>query len=136
MEFIKGEVAFSNLTEHEVFKGESTGKYTLVVTVDDDAVKKLEEQGVHLKTHEGKKQRKFGTRYEFQYEDTEKKPVSGELGRGSKVMVAYKLGEPYGQYGVTTFLQGVQVIERAEAQTPVDVFTVSADDVPEDDLPF
>jgi hypothetical protein len=136
MEFIKGEVAFSNLTEHEVFKGESTGKYTLVVTVDDDAVKKLEEQGVHLKTHDGKKQRKFGTRYEFQYEDTEKKPVSGELGRGSKVMVAYKLGAPYGQYGVTTFLQGVQVIERAEAQTPVDVFTVSADDVPDDNMPF
>ena len=136
MNFISGEVAFSNLVEHEVFNGESTGKYSIVVTVDDDTAKKLEDQGIKLRVHEGKKQRAFKTRYSFQYEDTEKTPMSGELGRGSKVKIAYKLGEPYGEYGVTTFLQGIQVVESAEAAKPVDVFTVSEDDLPEDDLPF
>jgi hypothetical protein len=136
MEFVSGEVAFSNLTEHEKFQGESTGKYSVVITVDDDAAKKLEGQGIKLKNHEGKHQRAFKTKYEFQYVDTEKAPQEGELGRGSKVKVAYKLGEPYGEYGVTTFLQGIQVIERVEPLGSVDVFTVSEADVPDDDLPF
>ena len=71
------------------------------------------------------------------YVDTDKKPQEGELGRGSKVKVAYKLGQPYGEYGVTTFLHGVQVVERVEPQGKADVFSVDEKDVPEDEAcPF
>ena len=136
MEYVEGLVAFSHLTEFEKFQGEPTDKYSLTITLEDEAASKLESQGVKLKVHDGKKQRAFKTKYDFQYVDMNKKPEQGELGRGSKVKVAYKLGQPYGEYGVTTFLQGVQVIERVEAQGSADVFSVDEKDVPEDDLPF
>ena len=136
MEYVSGEVAFSHLTEHEKFQGESTGKYSLTITLDDEAASKLEGQGVKLKVHEGKKQRAFKTKYDFQYVDTAKQPQEGELGRGSKVKVAYKLGGNYGDYGVTTFLQGVQVIERVEPQGSADVFSVDESAVPDDGMPF
>ena len=136
MEYVMGEVAFSHLTEFEKFKGESTEKYSLTIVLNDEAASKLEGQGVKLKVHDGKKQRAFKTKYDFQYVDVEKKPQEGELGRGSKVKVAYKLGQPYGEYGVTTFLQGVQVVERVEPQGEADVFSVDEKDVPEDNLPF
>jgi hypothetical protein len=68
--------------------------------------------------------------------DTNKKPIEGELGRGSKVKIAYKLGGNYGEYGVTTFLQGVQVIERVEPAGTTDVFEVDASAVPDDGMPF
>jgi hypothetical protein len=32
MSVITGKVAFANLTEHEVFNGQSTGKYSVVVS--------------------------------------------------------------------------------------------------------
>ena len=134
LEFISGEVAFSHLTKHEVFNNESTGKFSLVITVDDDAAKKLEGQGIELKVYDGKKQRAFKTRFKFQYVDSEKTAQEGELGRGSKVTIAYKLGEPYGDYGVSTFLQGVQVKERSQPAGSEDVFT--ADKATNDDLPF
>ena len=136
MEYVSGEVAFSHLTEFEKFKGESTGKYSLTITLDDEAASKLEGQGVKLKVHDGKKQRAFKTKWDFQYVDTAKTPQEGELGRGSKVNVAYKLGQPYGEYGVTTFLHGVQVVERVEPQGSADVFSVDESVVPEDNLPF
>ena len=135
MEYASGEVAFSHLTEFEKFQGESTEKYSLTITLDDEAAKKLEDQGVKLKTHEGKKQRAFKTKYDFQYVDADKKPQEGELGRGSKVKVAYKLGQPYGEH-VATFLQGVQVVERVEPQGKADVFQVSEDAIPDDSIPF
>jgi len=136
MEYVSGEVAFSHLTEFEKFQGESTGKYSLTITLDDEAASKLEGQGVKLKVHDGKKQRAFKTKYEFQYVDTEKQPQEGELGRGSKVKVAYKLGQPYGEYGVTTFLQGVQVVERVKPEGSADVFSVDESVVPDDKIPF
>ena len=136
MEYVSGEVAFSHLTEFEKFQGESTGKYSLTITLDDEAASKLEGQGVKLKVHDGKKQRAFKTKWDFQYVDTAKTPQEGELGRGSKVNVAYKLGQPYGEYGVTTFLHGVQVVERVEPQGSADVFSVDESVVPEDNLPF
>ena len=136
MEYVSGEVAFSHLTEFEKFQGESTEKYSLTIVLDDEAASKLEGQGVKLKTHEGKKQRAFKTKYDFQYVDTDKKPQEGELGRGSKVKVAYKLGGNFGEYGVTTFLQGVQVVERVEPQGKADVFQVSEDAIPDDGMPF
>ena len=136
MEYVQGEVAFSHLTKHESFNGESTGKYSVVITVDADEAKKLEEQGIKLKDYDGKKQRAFKTKFEFQYVDAEKTTQKDELGRGSKVMVAYKVGEPYGNYGTTTYLQGVKVMERVQAGGSADAFEVDESEIDNSDIPF
>jgi hypothetical protein len=64
MSVITGKVAFANLTEHEVFNGQSTGKYSVVVTLDDEAADKLAAEGVKLKTYKNQSQRKFATKYD------------------------------------------------------------------------
>ena len=131
MEYLNGEVVFSNLAEHDNY-----GKFSVVVMVDDEATKKLESQGVKVKDYEGKKQRAFKTQFEFQYVDADKKAQEGELGRGSKVTIAYKLGEPYEEYGVTTYLQGVKVVERVKPAGKGDVFEVDATEIDNSDIPF
>ena len=45
MSVITGKVAFANLTEHEVFNGQSTGKYSVVVTLDDEASRQARSRG-------------------------------------------------------------------------------------------
>jgi hypothetical protein len=35
MSVVTGTVAFANLAEHEVYNGQSTGKYSLVLSLDD-----------------------------------------------------------------------------------------------------
>ena len=131
MEYLNGEVVFSNLAEHDNY-----GKFSVVVALDDEATKKLESQGVKVKDYEGKKQRAFKTKFEFQYVDADKKTQEGELGRGSKVTIAYKLGEPYEEYGVTTYLQGIKVVERVKPAGQGDVFEVDESEIDNSDIPF
>ena len=131
MEYVNGEVVFSNLTSHDNY-----GKFSVMVTLDEEATKKLEGQGIKVKDYEGKKQRAFKTQFEFQYVDADKKKQEGELGRGSKVVIAYKLGEPYGEYGVTTYLQGVKVMEAVKPAGKSDVFEVDATEIDNSDIPF
>jgi len=38
---IEGVVAFSNLTKEELYQGRPTGKYSLVVALDDSSVEAL-----------------------------------------------------------------------------------------------
>lgn len=136
MEYVDGEVVFSNLTSHDNY-----GKFSIVVTLDEEATKKLEGQGIKVKDYEGKKQRSFKTKFDFQYVDANKKEQEGELGRGSKVTVAYKLGQPYAEHGVTTYLHGVKVVECVNPSGKGDVFKVDATEIdnsdPVDpDIPF
>ena len=37
MNTIEGVVAFSNVTQHDVYNGQSTGKYSVTITMDDEA---------------------------------------------------------------------------------------------------
>jgi hypothetical protein len=131
MEYVDGEVVFSNLTSHDNY-----GKFSIVVTLGEEATKKLEGEGVKVKDYEGKKQRAFKTKFDFQYVDADKKKQEGELGRGSKVTVAYKLGEPYAEYGVTTYLQGIKVVECVSPSVKGDVFEVDATEIDNSDIPF
>lgn len=131
MEYVDGEVVFSNLTSQDNY-----GKFSIVVTLGEEATKKLESEGVKVKDYEGKKQRAFKTKFDFQYVDADKKKQEGELGRGSKVTVAYKLGEPYAEYGVTTYLQGIKVVERVSPSGKGDVFEVDATEIDNSDIPF
>ena len=102
MSVINGTVAFANLNEHEVFNGQSTGKYSLVVVLDDDGAEKLEQEGIKVKMYKNQAQRKFTTKFEdFPVIDNDGEPVSKSSVRyGDKVRIKYNLGNPHPVHGV------------------------------------
>lgn len=115
-----GEVAFSNVTEHDSYKGKSTGTYTLTITLSESEASKLRDMGVQVKTYsptegEPKLQRKFKTQYNVQVVDTEDRPFSGEIPYGSQVRVLWTAGEPSEEYGTPTYLQKVRIVELSDS---------------------
>lgn len=110
-----GTVAFSNLAEHEVYQGQSTGRYTVVITMDPKEAVVLEHMGVKLKDYEGKAQRKFSSKFPVAVLDLDGIPVQGEVPYGSKVRLLWKASEDsHPQHGVATYLNKVRVVEFAE----------------------
>ena len=118
MSVINGVVAFANLAEHEVYNGQSTGKYSLVLTLDDSEAEKLEKEGIKLKMYKNQAQRKFATKFEdFAVIDNEGEPVSRASVRyGDKVRVKYNLGNEHPVHGVAPYLQAVRVVEKGEVE--------------------
>jgi len=116
MSVINGVVAFANLAEHEVYNGQSTGKYSLVLTLDDSEAEKLEKEGIKLKMYKNQAQRKFATKFEdFAVIDNDGEPVSRTSVRyGDKVRVKYNLGNEHPVHGVAPYLQAIRVVEKGE----------------------
>ena len=66
MSVTEGTVAFSNLSTTEFYNGKDTGKYSIVITMEEDARDQLENAGIKTKEYEDKNlkihlQRKFVT---------------------------------------------------------------------------
>ena len=118
MSVINGVVAFANLVAHEVYNGQSTGKYSLVLTLDDSEAEKLEKEGIKLKMYKNQAQRKFATKFEdFAVIDNDGEPVSRASVRyGDKVRVKYNLGNEHPVHGVAPYLQAVRVVEKGEVE--------------------
>ena len=118
MSVINGVVAFANLAEHEVYNGQSTGKYSLVLTLDDSEAEKLEKEGIKLKMYKNQAQRKFATKFEdFAVIDNDGEPVSRASVRyGDKVRVKYNLGNEHPVHCVAPYLQAVRVVEKGEVE--------------------
>lgn len=116
MSVVNGTVAFANLTEHEVFNGQSTGKYSIVVALDDAEAQKLEAEGVKIKSYKNVPQRKFTTKFEdFTVIDNDGEPVSkGSVRWGDKVRIKYNLGNPHPVHGCTPYMQAIRVVEKGE----------------------
>jgi len=116
MSVITGKVAFANLTEHEVFNGQSTGKYSVVLTLEDDEADKLQAEGIKIKTYKNQPQRKFTTKYEdITVVDAEGEPLSKSSVRwGDTVRVKYAVGKPHPVHGSSPYLQAIRVIEKGE----------------------
>lgn len=136
---VEGTTNFSHLTEFEEYKGKSTERYALTITLDDDTAEKLESKGVRVREYDGKKQRKFTSQYEVRVVDGTGQPFEGEVPYNSKVKVAFKYGNA-GEHGVPTYLNAVQVVEAANAGLPAE-FNVAPppkqDDFAEsEDIPF
>lgn len=110
---MEGEVAFSNLTEHEVYQGKSTGRYSVVLTLDDADAAKLEDLGVNVKEYEGKKQRKFASKFNVEILDSEDRPINTEIPFGSKVRVLFQPGNDHPVHGVPCYVDKVRVLEMA-----------------------
>jgi hypothetical protein len=116
MSVVNGTVAFANLNEHEVFNGQSTGKYSIVITLDESDAEKLQAEGVKIKNYKDQMQRKFATQYEdFPVIDNDGEPVSKSSVRwGDKVRIKYALGNPHPVHGSAPYLQAVRVVEKGE----------------------
>ena len=115
MAVLEGNVAFANLDEHEEYQGQSTGKYSLVLSLEPEDADKLASKGVKLREYEGTAQRKFSTKYEVPMFDAEGNEFNGRLTRGSKVRVQYAEGKPHPVHGTSTYLSAIKVVELAEA---------------------
>ena len=111
---VEGKVAFSHITEHDSYMGQSTGKYSLTITMDEDASQGLSDLGVRVKDYEGQGQRKFASKFDVEVLDAEGLPFAGEIPRGSTVRVLYALGQDHPQWGVSTYLNKVKVLEAAD----------------------
>jgi len=116
MSVITGKVAFANLTEHEVFNGQSTGKYSVVLTLEDDEADKLQAEGIKVKTYKNQPQRKFTTKYDdITVVDVDGETLSKSSVRwGDTVRVKYAVGKPHPVHGSSPYLQAIRVIEKGE----------------------
>ena len=117
MNTIEGLVAFSNVTEHDVYNGQSTGKYSVTITMDDDAADELSSKGVKIKEYQPEdkvfKQRKFTSKFDLRVIDADDNPYSGEIPRNSRVSLLYNLGLAVGDHGTSTYLNAIRVLEEA-----------------------
>jgi hypothetical protein len=111
---IEGIVNFSNLTQHDVFNGQDTGAFSMTITMSEDDASTLTAQGVKIKDYQGKKQRKFKSKYAIKRFDAEGNPYNGEVPYNSKVRLKFELGQPHPVHGVSTYLKAVKVLEEAE----------------------
>jgi hypothetical protein len=116
MSVINGTVAFANLAEHEVYNGQSTGKYSIVLALDEPEAEKLKAEGVKIREYKNIPQRKFATKFdEFPVIDNDGEPVSKASVRyGDKVRIKYNLGNPHPVHGTSVYLQAVRVVEKGE----------------------
>jgi hypothetical protein len=107
---VEGIVNFSNVTEHDVYNGQSTGSYTLTITMSEDDAESFVSQGVKIKDYQGNKQRKFKSNYEIKRFDAEGNAYRGEIPFNSKVRLQYKLGPAHPVHGVPAYLEKVKVL--------------------------
>jgi len=113
-EVLEGLVAFENLTEHELYNGQSTGKFSLVLSLDEEKASDLDARGVKLREYEGVKQRKFASKFEVGIQNADGSPFVGRVPRGSKVRILWQEGAPHPVHGTSTYLNKVKVLEVAE----------------------
>jgi len=125
MSIINGSAAFINLSEHELYQGQSTGKYSLTVTLDDASIAQLEGQGVKMREYSPdggapQKQRKFASKFDVPVYEANGDEFMGSITRGSFVRVQYSLGQEHPVHGITPYLDKIKVLELATGDTDED----------------
>ena len=113
-ETIEGIVNFSNVTQHDIFNGQSTGAYSMTITVSEPDASSLASRGVKIKDYQGNKQRKFKSKFDVKRFDAEGNRYNGEVPYNSKVRLRFVLGDAHPVHGVATYLDAVKVLEEAE----------------------
>ena len=109
-EVFSGKVAFTSLTKHDEFNGESTGKFSLTVNLDNDSYEKAEALGLRIREREGDMQRKFTSKFDVDVVDADDNPYAGEPPRGSEVRVLANIGAISPQWGPSTYMNRVRVV--------------------------
>tara|TARA_R110000787_G_scaffold97759_1_gene201461 strand:- start:800 stop:1186 length:387 start_codon:yes stop_codon:yes gene_type:complete len=112
----EGIAAFVNLDQTESFNGQDTGKFSIVVTMDELNKDVLEKAGVKVREYKNQPQRKFVTKFpDFKVVDTEDNVVSKSIPYGSKVRVQWSGGEPHPVHGVSPYFKAIRVLEYADS---------------------
>jgi hypothetical protein len=111
---IEGTVNFSNVTQHDVYNGQSTGAYSLTITMSEEDATALSADGVKIKDYDGAKQRKFKSKYDIMRVDADGNRFEGEIPYNSKVRLKYKSGPAHPVHGTPTYLEAVKVLELPE----------------------
>ena len=112
---IEGTVNFSNVTQHDVYNGQSTGAFSMTITMPEDDASALSSLGVKIKDYEGNKQRKFKSKYDIALFDAEGNKYNGEVPYNSRVRLKDKTGPAHPVHGTPTYLEAVKVLEEADA---------------------
>jgi len=110
---VEGVVNFSNVTQHDVFNGQSTGAYSMTITLSEDDANQLATAGVKIKDYQGNKQRKFKSKFTVKRFDPAGEVYEGEVPYNSRVRIKYTLGNPHPVHGVPTYLEAIKVLEEA-----------------------
>ena len=119
---ISGAVCFSNVIKQDQWKGQDTG-FSLTLTLNDSDAEILGAEGVKIKDYEGTQQRKFRSGFQPEVIDMAGDPVTREIPRGSLVRVLVKLGaDDHPQWGRSTYIDKVRLVEEAEGQAVPDDF--------------
>ena len=111
---IEGTVNFSNVTQHDVYNGQSTGAYSLTITMSEEDATALSADGVKIKDYDGAKQRKFKSKYDIVRVDADGNRFEGEIPYNSKVRLKFKSGPAHPVHGTPTYLEAVKVLELPE----------------------
>ena len=108
----EGTVAFSNLMETEKFNGQDTGKFSIVLTLEDNEADVMEKEGVILREYQNQKQRKFVTKFNsFPVLDADGNVTSNRhIPYGSKVKVMWTPGKAHPTYGVAPYIKKIKVL--------------------------
>jgi len=115
MAVTEGTVAFSNLKETEFYNGKDTGKYSIVITMEDEAKDQLENAGIKVKEYKDQPQRKFVTKYDnFDVVDVEGESTSKHIPYGSRVRILWQGGNPHPVHGVAPYFKKIKVLELSE----------------------
>ena len=117
----EGVVAFSNLSETEKYNGQDTGKFSIVLTLEDEEAEKLSDAGIVVKEYKNQPQRKFVTKFpDFPVMDAEGDTIAKHVPYGSKVKVLWEPGKPHPTHGVAPYFKKIKVLEMAEHEGSLD----------------
>ena len=120
MAVVEGTLAFENLDTYEMYQGQSTGKYSVVISVDEDTASNLSGSGVKMREYEGNKQRKFASKFDVPVYEANGDEFMGNITRGSHVRVQYSLGQEHPVHGITPYLDKIKVLELASGSSDED----------------
>ena len=115
MSVTEGTVAFSNLSTTEFYNGKDTGKFSIVITMEDEAKDQLENAGIKVKEYKDQPQRKFVTKYgNFDVVDVDGESTSKHIPYGSRVRILWQGGNPHPVHGVAPYFKKIKVLELSE----------------------
>jgi len=116
-----GTVAFSDLTTTEMFNGQDTGKYSIVLNMSAEEAAKLTALDVKVKEYQNMPQRKFVTKFAgFEVIDAEGDPLPKAIPYGSEVKILWEPSKPHPSGARAAYFKKIRVLKMAEHAGVVD----------------
>ena len=115
MGITEGIVNSVNLAETEFLNDKDTGKYSIVLTVNQDQVQLLEDNGVKVREYKNQPQCKFvSLSDDCEVVDSDGEATSKNIPYGSKVRILWEAGKPHPTHGSAPYLKKIKALELAE----------------------